>query len=165
MNTLRALFMTALIATALVACDKKEEPKEDETENTEKEKEKEKEKENAGVYIGLLSVDQNNGSFFELDNVQTIIEQTADDTVTITMKDVKFSPGMPISLAEMIIAGVLLSETAEGVSLSGDGIVPIAMGGPFVKYTITNLRGTIIGNTLKFSMKCGEFPLSYLGTK
>ena len=49
--------------------------------------------------------------------------------------------------------------------LAGNGIVPYAMGGPFEQFTITNLVGAITDDTMTLNFMCGEYPVTYSGTK
>jgi hypothetical protein len=52
-------------------------------------------------------------------------------------------------------------------TLAGDGIIPIAMGGPFPQYTITGFEGSIDkeGETFTFSMTCGTHPVTFAGRR
>ena len=49
--------------------------------------------------------------------------------------------------------------------VKGDGLVPYAMGGPFEKFTITELNGKITDNSFTLNFICGEYPVTYSGTK
>ena len=69
---------------------------------------------------------------------------------------------MPISLT-MTVNGISGVEQNGVVALSGDSIVPMAMGGPFPNYTITNLSGVLTADSLNISFKCGTYPLIYKG--
>jgi hypothetical protein len=81
------------------------------------------------------------------------------------MYKVKFASGMPIKL-DMVVEGVdYESYNTDCYTISGDGIVPYAMGGPFEKFTITNLIGAITNKTFSMSFMCGEYPVTYEGTK
>ena len=81
------------------------------------------------------------------------------------MYKVKFANGMPIKL-DMVVEGVYYTEATDGtLTLSGDGIVPYAMGGPFEKYTITNLKGEITDTVMSLDFMCGEYPVTYDGAR
>lgn len=124
----------------------------------------------AASYSGMLSVDQLDTTFYETDSVIVTIEPLTDSTeavstthVRIVMHQVRFSPRMPIAL-DMTINEVAYVSGDNGVALSGDSIVPVAMGGPFPTYIITNLQGLVKDNELTLSMKCGRYPLTYSGS-
>ena len=56
-------------------------------------------------------------------------------------------------------------EKIEDGMISGNEIIPYAMGGPFEKYKITNLTGAMTDKTLRFEMVCGEYPTKYSGSR
>ena len=115
-------------------------------------------------YKGTMVVDQNDGTFYTQNDVEVDYEVGATGKINFVMYKVKFASGMPLKL-DMVVEGVDFVE-ADGVyTLSGDGIVPYAMGGPFEKFTITNLEGEISNNAMSLSFICGEYPVTYEGTK
>ena len=118
----------------------------------------------AGAYTGTLSVDQNDGTLYAQENVQLVFTPQADGKAEIKMFHVSFSPKMPLKL-DMTIPGVVAQETPEGLSLSGDNIVPLALGGEFPQYAITGMTGKATPGTLSFEMKCGAYPLAFSGVK
>ena len=104
------------------------------------------------------------------DDAFTITERNiqisvVDETATILMLGVKFAELMP----ELVITipGVTVgpANAAGTITLSGDGIVPVAMGGPFPQYTITGFEGSIDEGkeTFTFSMTCGTYPVTFTG--
>lgn len=117
----------------------------------------------AASALGKMSVTQTDGTVFTQDCVSVNIAYDAD-SATITMLKVKFAERMPLEL-DMTIGGVQYNEDGGIVKLSGNNIVPVAMGGPFPKYTITNFEGESnpAKGTFRFSMMCGENPTSYEG--
>lgn len=114
-------------------------------------------------YKGKMSVDQNDGTFFTQENVEVDYE-IKDGKLNFVMYKVKFANGMPIKL-DMVVEGADYVENANTYTISGNGIVPYAMGGPFEKYTITELEGTITDTTFTMEFMCGEYPVTYVGTK
>ena len=56
-------------------------------------------------YIGTLSVDQNDGTFYYQSNVKTTYEISAEGRLSFAMYNVKFAEGMPIKL-NMFVDGV-----------------------------------------------------------
>lgn len=115
-------------------------------------------------YVGTVSVDQTDGTFFHDEDV-TIDITFNEAAMTFDMKvnQVQFAAAMPIKL-DMTVKGIAYTETNGTVSFTGDGLIPEAMGGPFPGYTITNLSGTITATQMSFSMICGRFPTSFSGT-
>lgn len=109
------------------------------------------------AYIGTLTVDQNDNTFYIQNNVSVNLTQNGD-VAEIKMWQVSFSERMPIKL-DMTIPGVCAEEITGGDSLSGDGIIPLAMGGQFPQYIITDMTGTVTGTSLSFTMTCGSYPL------
>ena len=114
-------------------------------------------------YIGTMNVDQNDGTVYTQDDVEVDYE-IKDGKLNFAMYKVKFASGMPVKL-DMVVEGADYVETASGYSLSGNNLIPYAMGGPFEKVTITNLKGEITNNTMELSFMCGEYPVTYSGTK
>ncbi len=110
-----------------------------------------------------------NPDIFTLEVVRVEFSVFLEDRTVgiIKMIGVKFAEAMPLTL-DMTIAGVTVTETAEGYSISGEGIVPTAMMGPnetpFPQYSITSLEGTATEGGLTLSMNCGTSPVSYTGT-
>ncbi|MBQ8493394.1 MAG: hypothetical protein IJ464_03850 [Alistipes sp.] len=116
-------------------------------------------------YMGTMTVDQNDGTMYTQDDVEVDYELQDDGKLNFVMYNVKFATGMPLKL-DMVVEGVsYYSKDGDVYTLSGDGIVPYAMGGPFEKFTITKLTGTITDNTMSMSFMCGEYPVTYEGTK
>ena len=115
-------------------------------------------------YMGTMIVDQNDGTTFTQEDVEVDYEVGSNGKINFVMYKVKFATGMPLKL-DMVVEGVDFTETDGVYTLSGDGIVPYAMGGPFEKFTITNLTGEINNNAMSLSFICGEYPVTYEGTK
>ena len=117
------------------------------------------------IFVGSMSVDQLNNTFYVQDSVRVDFTRDVESgDYKLVMNQVKFSARMPISLT-MTVNGISGVEENDMVALSGDSIVPIAMGGPFPGYTITNLSGSVTADSLKVSFKCGNFPLTYKGAR
>ena len=114
-------------------------------------------------YIGTLTVDQNDGTFYTQEDVK-IDYEIIDGKLNFVMYKVKFASGMPLKL-DMVVEGVDCLGAVGNYLLAGNGIVPYAMGGKFEKYTITNLVGAINNSTMSLSFTCGEYPVTYEGKK
>ena len=119
--------------------------------------------EDSECYIGTLTVDQNDGTFYTQEDVK-IDYEIIDGKLNFVMYKVKFSQNMPLKL-DMVVEGVDCLGIIGNYILAGNGIVPYAMGGAFEKYTITELVGAITNNTMNLSFKCGEYPVTYEGRK
>lgn len=114
-------------------------------------------------YVGTLKVDQNDGTFYTQEDVE-VDYQIIDGKLNFVMYKVKFADGMPLKL-DMVVEGVDCIGALGNYTLAGNGIVPYAMGGPFEKFTITELFGLITNHTMSLSFNCGEYPVTYEGTK
>ena len=110
-----------------------------------------------------MTVDQNDGTSYTQEEVKVDYE-ILDGKLNFVMYKVKFAEGMPIKL-DMVVEGVDCVGVVGNYFLTGNGIVPYAMGGPFEKFTITELVGSITNDTMNLSFKCGEYPVTYTGTK
>ena len=151
MNRLKLLFTLAIMSLAVVACENGDNnalpPKPEKCE----------------CYTGTMTVDQNDGTFYTQDNVEVDYE-ILDGKLNFVMYKVKFANGMPIKL-DMVVEGVDCIGAAGHYVLTGDNIIPYAMGGPFEQFTITKLTGLITDDTMTLSFMCGEYPVTYSGTK
>ena len=114
-------------------------------------------------FTGEMAVDQNDGTFYTQSDVQVDFE-IMGDKLNFKMYKVKFADGMPIKL-DMAVEGVDYVTTEAGYAISGDGIVPYAMGGSFEKFTITKLIGSITDTQMTLSFICGEYPVTYTGSR
>jgi hypothetical protein len=150
MKTLRFLILS-LVSLAFVACENGEH-------NALPSK-----PEKGECYTGTMTVDQNDGTMYTQEDVEVDYE-ILDGKLNFVMYKVKFAENMPIKL-DMVVEGVDCIGAAGHYVLAGDNIVPYAMGGPFEKFTITNLVGAITDDTMTLSFMCGEYPVTYSGTK
>lgn len=114
-------------------------------------------------YKGSMTVDQNDGTVYTQEGVEVDYE-IKGDKLNFVMYKVKFANGMPIKL-DMVVEGVNYTEVNGTYTITGDSIVPYAMGGPFEKYTITNLTGVITDTSFTLDFMCGEYPVTYDGAK
>lgn len=115
----------------------------------------------AKIFVGNVVVDQNDGTTFTKESVEAAYALNDDGTMTIFMKKVKFASLMPA--INMEIPGVTIVGEDPNMTLSGDSIVPIAMGGEFKKFTITGLEGYVNQDTFNMSFTCGDYPVTYSG--
>lgn len=117
--------------------------------------------EEQSCYRGTMIVDQNDGTNYTQTDVEVDYE-IMGDKLNFVMYKVKFATGMPLKL-DMVVEGVDYVQTAEGYALSGEDIIPYAMGGPFEKFIITKLTGTVTAETMTLSFMCGDHAVEYSG--
>jgi len=110
-----------------------------------------------GNMVTILGPD----STFTQENVKVKFAQ-GNGKANIEMLGAKFAEKMPLTL-DMTIGNVTFTKNEEGITFSGDSIVPQAMGSDFPRYTITQLEGKITDGYLKMSMICGSSPVKYTG--
>lgn len=137
----------ALAALALIACEKTPEPIVPEQAD----------------YVGTLTVEATAGTVV---NAEARVEflPYQDGSAELTLYEVKFSPRMPLTL-DVTIPGITLTSTPEKVILSGDDIVPFALGGNYPDYKVTELQGEVVGDKLTVSLKFGGIQTTYEGQK
>ena len=137
----------ALAALALIACEKTPEPIVPEQAD----------------YVGTLTVEATAGTVV---NAEARVEflPYQDGSAELTLYEVKFSPRMPLTL-DVTIPGITLTSTPEKVILSGDDIVPFALGGNYPDHKVTELQGEVVGDKLTVSLKFGGIQTTYEGQK
>lgn len=113
------------------------------------------------VYSGTMTVVAD-GKDNVSENVNVNVSLQDDGTATIIFNKVKFVPQMPVSL-DVTVPGVKCEIRENEIILSGNDIVPLAMGMPYAKYNVTSLNGKIIAGKLTISLNFGEFATSYVG--
>lgn len=111
------------------------------------------------VYSGTMTVVAG-GKDNVSENVNVNLQD--DGTATIIFNKVKFVPQMPVSL-DVTVPGVKCECRENEIILSGNDIVPLAMGMPYAKYKVTSLKGKITAGKLTVSLNFGEFATSYVG--
>lgn len=141
------LFAIALAALSLIACEKTPEPIVPEEAD----------------YVGTVTVESSAGP---VENVGARVEFTPyeDGTAELTLYEISFHPRMPMKV-DVTIPGLLMTCTPQKIILTGDDIVPFALGGPFTNYTVTELRAEIVGNKMTLNLKFGGTPTSFVGEK
>ena len=152
MKTFKTLLLLAVTAIFITACGKDEEPEPIIVED--------------GTYIGAMTVYSTvGGPVLHIQEGVTIkIKNGIGGTMDIEMQQVQFAPNMPVKI-DMTIPGITSQVTTTEYALSGNDIIPLALGGPFPQYTIKDFEGTLTSQNAIFSMICGVFPLSFEGTK
>ena len=113
------------------------------------------------VYSGTMTVVAG-GKDNVSENVNVNVRLQDDGKATIIFNKVKFVPQMPVSL-DVTVPGVKCECRENEIILSGNDIVPLAMGMPYEKYKVTSLSGKITAGKLTVSLNFGEFATSYVG--
>lgn len=113
------------------------------------------------VYSGTMTVVAD-GKYNVSENVKVNVSFQEDGMANIIFNKVKFVPQMPVSL-DVTVPGVKCETRENEIILSGNDIVPLAMGMPYAKYNVTSLTGKIIAGKLTVSLNFGEFATSYVG--
>ena len=117
-----------------------------------------------GAYVGTVTVNSTSGEVFDNENIEVSFTPSEDGkTATLVMYQIKFTPRMPMTL-DITIPDVNITAEGQDIKLECAEVVPIAMGGPFPNYTVTNLTGKISGGELTFSLNFGATPTSFKGT-
>ena len=140
----------AFAALALLACNKEEK---NETPVAE-----------AGDYKGVVTVEASSGTF-DNEDIEVNFTPSEDGAVaTITINKIRFVPQMPVTI-DVTIPNVGLTSTKDGFQLACDNVIPLAAGGEYPRYTVTNLTGSLKNDELTFSLNFGNTPTSFRGTK
>ena len=117
-----------------------------------------------GSYVGTVTVNSTSGDVFDNENIEVSFTPSEDGkTATLVMYQIKFTPRMPMTL-DVTIPDVNITAEGQDIKLECAEVVPLAMGGPFPNYTVTNLTGKISGDELTFSLNFGATPTSFSGS-
>lgn len=146
----KLLFFAAIIAASMISCGKSnaEDPIVPEESD----------------FTGTVTVIYE-GTAFDNENILVSFVPAEDGkSASITLHQIRFVPDMPLAI-DTTIPGITLHSTSEKISLSCERVVPLAMGGEFPRYTVTNLRGEQVGTELSFSLNFGEYPTSFKGQR
>lgn len=114
-------------------------------------------------YVGTVTVIYNEAPF---DNENIHVSFTPDEygqTSSLTLHQIRFVPQMPVTI-DVTVPDIILQCTTEKIILSCERCIPLAMGGEYPKYTVTDLKGEIVGNELTFSLNFGDYPTSFKGS-
>lgn len=113
-------------------------------------------------YKGTVTV-QYQGEPFNNENIQVNFTPAEDGkTASIVIYQIRFVPQMPVTI-DVTIPNIAVQSTTEKILLSCEKTIPLAMGGEYPRYTVTNLEGEIVGKELVFSLNFGDSPTSFRG--
>lgn len=113
-------------------------------------------------YIGTVSV-LYNGETVNNENIKVRFSRSTDgNTATILIYRIRFVPKMPVRI-NVTIPDISIHSTGQVTAFSCDNVIPLALGGEYPKYTVTDLNGLADGDRLQFSLNFGEYPTSFDG--
>jgi hypothetical protein len=113
-------------------------------------------------YFGTVTVIYKDAPF-DNENIRVRFTPSEDGmSASITIYQIRFVPQMPVRI-DVTIPGITLLSSPEKTALSCERVIPLALGGEYPKYTVTDLRGEITGNELAFSLNFGDYPTSFRG--
>ena len=100
---------------------------------------------------------------FDNENIEVNFKPSADGkTGSLTIYQIKFVPQMPVTI-DVTIPNINVTSTPEQINLECAQVIPLAMGGEYPRYTVTDLKGSIVGKEISFSLNFGSVPTSYKG--
>ena len=142
------MIFAALVAMTLIGCGKAE----PETPIVPQE----------SYYKGTVTV-MYQGAPFDNENIQVNFTPSEDGkTASIIIYQIRFVPQMPVTI-DVTIPNVAVQSTTEKILLSCERTIPLAMGGEYPRYTVTDLKGEIVGQEMSFSLNFGDSPTSFQG--
>ena len=113
-------------------------------------------------YVGTVTVVYNEAPF-DNEGIRVSFTPSEDgQTASITLHQIRFVPQMPVTI-DVTIPDIALQSSTEKIVLSCERCIPLAMGGEYPRYTVTDLRGEIVGDELTFSLNFGDYPTSFKG--
>ena len=122
-------------------------------------------------YTGTMIVAYE-GEDFEQSGIKVLVEFDQTKTaIDIKLQKVKFVPAMPIRIDVTIMDVPVVSIGEDSWTFEADDLTPWAMGGPYDTYRVDDLRGTISGDSIEFSLgfyntkKQENYPTSYSGVR
>lgn len=156
----KTVFMLAAIAALLMSCEKNESEdiKQPETPGTPTQT-------GASDYTGTVTV-VFQGQDYDNDSIKvSYTPNEQGDSASISIYKIRFVPQMPVTI-DITIPGITVNKTDGKTTITGDSIIPQALGGnPYPRYIVTGFNGEINDSVMTFSLKFGDYPTSYQGRK
>ncbi len=113
-------------------------------------------------FKGTVTVEYK-GEPYDNENIEVKFTPSEDGkTASLTIYKIRFVPQMPVTI-DVTIPNIELTATTTEITLKCDEVIPLAMGGEYPRYKVTNLKGVIDHGTLDFSLNFGDFPTSFTG--
>ncbi len=109
------------------------------------------------TYVGTVDVSMSGITAYTNDAAEFVLEKD-DETLTITMQQMKFSDYMPVTL-DIQISDI----PTDGDSFSIDEVIPTVSSIPMEDYTITNVSGNYSTNILIMTFECYGCDVSFTG--
>ncbi len=119
--------------------------------------------EKASGYVGTFHIVNSDGVPYQMEG-RTGQLVREDGRMDIILREVSFSPRMPLTL-DLLIPDIPFSEKDGTVSLEAESVVPVSGGREYPKYVITSLKGSVTETRMQLTMDIGGCPSSYLGIK
>ena len=119
----------------------------------------------ASDYTGTVSVEYE-GAMFDNPGIKVrfIVAENGTEAEIIIYR-IKFVPKMPVRV-DVTIPEVKVTPDGSGVwRLKCNDVDPLALGGKEPKYHVTGLEGYADDSTLEFSLKFGQYPTFFSGTR
>lgn len=146
----RILLLTLAALVSLTACEEK--------------KLDEETVELSEAYNGTFEIQNSDGTMHQTEAVLATLEvDGVTGTGTLSFTGISFSPKMPMKI-DMSVPGVTCTASQKGYTLSGEAIIPIAMGGPYTRYIVDGLSGTVTPAAMNLQLTIGGLPASYSGS-
>jgi hypothetical protein len=127
--------------------------------------------EDSPEYTGTMVVAYE-GEDFKQTGIKVLGEfDESKSTIDIKLQKVKFVPAMPIRIDVTIMDVPVVLTGDDSWTFEADDLTPWAMGGPYDTYRVDDLRGTISGDSIEFSLgfyntkKQENYPTSYSGVR
>lgn len=115
-------------------------------------------------YKGTVTVVYNENSFDNEDIEVNFTPSEDGTTASVTIYKIRFVPQMPVTI-DVTIPDIDLTVTKDAILLACDNVIPLAMGGEYPRYTVTQLEGTLKDDSLEFSLNFGSSPTAFKGVK
>lgn len=113
-------------------------------------------------YKGTVTV-MYQGEPFDNEDINVNFTPSEDGlTASITIYQIRFVPQMPVCI-DVTIPNIELQSSNDEILLVCERCIPLALGGKFPTYTVTNLTGNVKKNKLSFSLNFGDYPTSFIG--
>ena len=114
-------------------------------------------------YVGTVTVIYQDAPF-DTEDIEVNFTPAEDGkTGSLTIYKIRFVPQMPVTI-DVTIPDINVTSTAGQINLSCTNVIPLAMGGEYPRYTVTDLQGSIVGKEISFSLNFGTVPTSYRGS-
>lgn len=99
------------------------------------------------LYQFSTTTTQNGSELFTWDDATyDILYNFTDNTAKLTIKNIKFAEKMPLTLTEMVVEGLTVTPTTDGLKVSVKEATPKIGDKPYPNYVITDLEGFVTPN-------------------